>query len=75
MNKKLNSRICHKHDTEANWLKAINFIPLLGEIIIYDEDDNYSYPRIKVGDGATKVSILPFATKEMDDGSLDWGKL
>ena len=31
-----NIRIVHKHDIEANWLKAENFIPKQGEIIIYD---------------------------------------
>ena len=54
------TRIQHKHDIEENWLKATNFTPLDGEIIIYDIDDNYDYERIKVGDGITNVSALPF---------------
>ena len=58
--KNLKARIVHKHDTEANWLKATNFIPKQGEIIIYDIDDNYNYERVKVGDGKTVVSALPF---------------
>jgi hypothetical protein len=37
------TRAQQKHDIEANWIKAINFIPLEGEIIIYDADENYSY--------------------------------
>lgn len=57
----LNSRIIQKHDTEANWLKATNFKPLAGEVIIYDADQNYSYPRIKIGDGNNFVNDLPFA--------------
>lgn len=57
----LKARITHKHDTEANWNKAVNFIPLEGELIIYDADNNYDYPRMKVGDGKTTVSALPFA--------------
>lgn len=60
-NKTFQSRIVHKHDTEENWLKATNFIPLQGEIIIYDIDDNYSYERFKIGDGITNVNSLPFA--------------
>lgn len=56
----LNSRMIQKHDTEENWEKAVNFIPKQGEIIIYDIDDNYDYERIKVGDGITNVSALPF---------------
>ena len=60
--KKLNARIVHKHDVEANWLKATNFIPKQGEIIVYDKDASHNYGRIKVGDGETTVSSLPFTT-------------
>lgn len=59
--KNIKSRIVHKHDIESNWSKATNFIPKQGEIIIYDIDSNYSYERIKVGDGTTNVNNLPFA--------------
>lgn len=55
-----NLRIQQKHDIEANWLKAVNFVPKDGEIIIYDADDNYSYPRIKIGNGKDSVLALPF---------------
>lgn len=58
--KNLNARIVHKHDSEANWNNNGNFIPKQGEIIIYDADSNYSYQRIKIGDGTKKVSELPF---------------
>ena len=58
--KHLNSRIQQKHDTELNWNKATNFIPKQGEIIVYDIDDNYFYERIKIGDGITPVTNLPF---------------
>ena len=57
----LNSRIVHKHDVEANWLKATNFYPKQGEIIVYDIDDTHNYVRFKIGDGETLVSALPFA--------------
>lgn len=56
----INSRIIQKHDTETNWLKATNFIPKLGELIIYDIDATHDYARIKIGDGTTVVSSLPF---------------
>ena len=49
----MTGRISHKHDIEANWNKAVNFIPLDGELIIYDPDENYDYTRIKFGDGKT----------------------
>lgn len=56
-----NLRIINKHDTEANWLKATNFVPKQGELIIYDKDTTYNYERFKIGDGSTLVSALPFA--------------
>lgn len=55
-----NTRIIHKHDIEANWNKAVNFIPKQGELIIYDIDDNYNYQRIKIGDGIRTIINLPF---------------
>ena len=60
--KHLNTRIIHKHDIEANWLKAINFIPKLGELIIYDIDENHPVPRMKLGDGETTVNELYFVS-------------
>lgn len=79
MPKQLNTRIIHKHDLEVNWLKAVNFIPLYGELIVYDVevDDSgkvlalpegrttpYTYARFKLGDGTTPVSKLPFAVAQ-----------
>lgn len=63
MSKTLQTRIQLKHDTEANWNTAsINgFIPLVGEIIIYDPDDNNYYPRMKIGDGESLINDLPFS--------------
>ena len=64
------SRIIHKHDLEANWIKAAtnsNFIPKQGEIIVYDRDDNHDYERIKIGDGITNVTNLPFIDKTLAD--------
>ena len=54
-NKTYQGRIVQKHDSSANWAKAINFIPLKGEIIIYDDLN-----KIKIGDGTTKVNDLDF---------------
>lgn len=67
--KTLNTRIVQKHDMQANWDKATNFIPKAGEIIIYDADDNYSYARMKIGDGVTTVGNLPFTV-----GQPDWNE-
>ena len=64
--KNMNARIQHKHDIEANWNKALNFIPKQGEIIIYDIDANYNYERFKIGDGITTVNNLLFITSQAD---------
>lgn len=56
-NKTFQGRIIQKHDTEANWKKATNFVPLKGELIIYDDLN-----KIKIGDGITKVNDLKFDT-------------
>lgn len=64
-------RLVSKHDVEANWLKAINFIPLIGEIIVYDVDAEHAYERIKIGDGVTNINNLPF----FDDHALSSTKV
>lgn len=56
-NKIFQGRIVQKHDTKANWDKATNFVPLKGEIIIYDDLN-----KIKIGDGSTKINDLKFDT-------------
>lgn len=58
--KNVNTRIQHKHDIEANWNKALNFIPKIGEIIVYDIDENYNYSRFKIGDGVRTINNLEF---------------
>ena len=62
-----------KRDTEANWLKAKNFIPKSGEIIIYDYE---SGPKFKIGDGKRNVSDLPFINSgkieiQINDAEVD----
>lgn len=67
MSKKFNTRIVHKHDTSENWEKAVNFIPLNGELIIYDD-----LRQIKIGNGVDNVNNLPFSNNAsliaIDDG-------
>ena len=53
------TRIIQKHDSSANWAKATTFVPLKGEIIIYDD-----LGKIKIGDGAAKVNDLQFLDKD-----------
>lgn len=60
--KKIRTRIIQKHDTEAHWNLAVNFIPEKGEIIIYDDvKDESGAPKIKIGDGSKNPANLPFA--------------
>lgn len=63
-NKTYQGRIVQKHDSSANWAKATNFIPLKGEIIIYDDLN-----KIKIGDGITKVNNLDFSSCLPDGGT------
>lgn len=72
--KSLQARIQNKCDTTANWEKATNFVPKKGEIIVYSDGGGAGIPKMKVGDGTTKVGSLKFA----DEGQylpLTGGKL
>ena len=69
--KSLQARIQNKCDTTANWAKATNFIPKKGEIIVYSDGGGVGIPKIKVGDGTTKVGSLKFIES---DGKLSTGR-
>lgn len=64
----MKKQITLKHDLSSNWAKAINFIPKLDELILYDgvmENGVYvELPRLKRGDGVTKLNELPFLEAE-----------
>lgn len=55
-----NVRLVQKHEIQADWEKAVNFIPLQAEIIVYDADSIHTAPRLKIGDGKTPINDLPF---------------
>ena len=66
-----NMRIQLKRDITANWNNARGFIPLEGEVIIYEDyqvirqeingqEQLITIPGIKIGDGKTYVQDLPF---------------
>lgn len=69
--KSLQARIQNKCDTTANWAKATNFVPKKGEIIIYSDGGGVGIPKMKVGDGTTKVGSLKFIES---DGKLSTGR-
>lgn len=59
--KEFKTRITHKHDVQSNWLQAENkFVPLAGELIVYDADGTYTQPRYKIGNGKDLLGNLPF---------------
>lgn len=69
--KSLQARIQNKCDTTANWAKATNFVPKKGEIIVYSDGGGTGIPKMKVGDGTTKVGSLKFIES---DGKLSTGR-
>ena len=69
--KTLNARIQMKTDTEANWSRATNFVPKIGEIIIYAIDATHSYQRVKVGNGTKKVNELPFINEAISESTIN----
>lgn len=86
MSSTINSRIQLKRDTTANWDAAIGFIPLPGEIIIYEDYDTKTYtveeygeivtktvniPNIKIGTGNAYVQDLAFVDSETRDTLME----
>lgn len=67
--KSLQARIQNKCDTTANWEKATNFVPKKGEIIVYSDGGGTGIPKMKVGDGTTKVGSLEFISATVPDAS------
>ena len=61
-NKTVKTRLINKHDTTTNWNKATNFIPKAGEVIAYTDTH-----KLKVGDGTTKVSSLPYVEGDLSN--------
>lgn len=80
---RVKGRIQNKHGTEADWLRSVYvdgdiskgflnnpFIPLDGELIIYDPDAIYTYKRFKFGDGVSTVVQLPFSLTANPNDSI-----
>ena len=60
MLKNLDVRMIQKADTQEGWEANPLFVPFAAEFIVYKPDATYSYPRLKLGDGETPISQLPF---------------
>ncbi len=54
-----NARIKMKHDTTANWNNARGFIPMAGEIIVYDDYETKTYTVEEYGQEVTKTVLIP----------------
>lgn len=75
--KTIKGRISNKHGTEEYWILSVYtdltkktlrenpFIPLDGELIIYDPDSVWVHKRSKIGDGSTCVTDLPFTNTQV----------
>lgn len=82
MSATVNTRLKIKHDTTENWNNAIGFIPLPGELIVYDDYETKTYqveeygemvtktvniPNVKVGTGNAYVQDLAFINDDIRD--------
>ena len=75
MNKQINTRIVLKNDIEEHWQQAVNFTPILGELILYNPDSTHNYSRLKVGDGVTNVNELPFVDDNILNALTSYAKI
>lgn len=55
----MQARIKSKHDTTANWNNTIGFIPMPGEIIIYDDYEVKTWTVEEYGETVTKTAYIP----------------
>lgn len=63
--KNIKGVILPRHDIEENWVKAVNFIPAKGELIVYDADTINTKVRFKFGDGVSNINNLDFASSDI----------
>lgn len=61
----MEARMQQKHDVAENWDKINNFVPGPGEIVVYDKDEDFARPRVKIGDGESPLKDLNFFTGEV----------
>lgn len=56
----MKARVSFLHKKESDWAKFSDFCPAPGELVVYDPDENFSYSRMKVGDGKRTLQELDF---------------
>lgn len=61
--------------TMAEWAKIPDFLSKKGTIYVYADyrtDNEVSVPRLKIGDGMSSISELPFATMAITDEDIEF---
>lgn len=86
MSAAIDARIKLKHDTTENWNNATGFIPMAGEVIVYDDYETKTYtveeygeqvvktvqiPNIKIGTGNAYVQDLAFIDEKTKEILLE----
>lgn len=59
MSATINSRIQLKRDTTEHWNNARGFIPLPGEVIVYEDYETKTYTVEEYGKTVTKTALIP----------------
>ena len=59
MSAMMNTRIQLKRDTTENWNEARGFIPLPGEVIVYEDYETKTYTVEEYGETVTKTVNIP----------------
>ena len=59
MSATINTRIQFKRDTTAHWDAAVGFIPLAGEVIVYEDYDTRTYTVEQNGETITETVLIP----------------
>ena len=59
MSSTVNTRIQLKRDTTEHWNNAIGFIPLPGEVIVYEDYEVKTYTIQEYGETVTKTVKIP----------------
>jgi hypothetical protein len=56
----MKARVSQLNKTEQEWKAFSKWVPLAGEIVVYNPDEAYKYARIKIGDGKRTLQDLEF---------------
>lgn len=59
MSATINTRIQFKRDTTAHWNEAVGFIPMAGEVIVYEDYDTRTYTVEQNGETITETVLIP----------------